>query len=209
MKKVLLGVGGAQAVGVAGLCAAAAVQPDTVHVERQARVQASAADVFPHLSDLRRFAAWSPWSGMDPAQQVTFSEPSGGVGARYAWAGNDQVGVGSLVITAVDEGRSVTQQLAFTAPWATQAVVTFQVAPAAQGVTVTWTYDSPADFGTRLMGLFLPMDDLLGPDYEKGLAQLTAIVEAEVAARHAEEARAAAAAAAEGAAAAPAPPAGG
>ena len=37
---------------------------------------------------------------------------------------------------------------------------------------VTWTMAGPSQFITRLMGVFVSMDKMIGKDFEKGLAQL-------------------------------------
>ena len=42
---------------------------------------------------------------------------------------------------------------------------------------VTWTTTGPKTFMTRFIGVFMSMDKMLGPDFEKGLAKLKALVE--------------------------------
>jgi hypothetical protein len=81
MKKVLLGIAGALLVTVAGVGAAASMQPATTHVERTVMVAGSAVDLEPHVSDFTNFVNWSPWTGLDPNQTTTFSDPSGALGA--------------------------------------------------------------------------------------------------------------------------------
>ncbi len=207
MKKILLGILVVIVLIVLGVLGFAAMQPSEIHVERSTTVEASPAQVFPHVHDLRLFVEWSPWTGLDPAQTSEFSDPSTGVGAWYSWSGNDEVGVGKMTITEVEPPAKVVQELAFVAPWESTGMVSFLLEPAGEGTVVTWTFDEEAGLMMKVMGLFMSMDEMLGGEYEKGLASLKQTVEAaaaeqraaEEAARAAEAAAAAEAATEEGA----------
>lgn len=190
IKKVLLGIGAVVALAVVGVVGAAAMQPDVVHVERSLVMAAQPGDIHPHVNDLKKFSAWNPWGQMDPLQKVTHSEPSAGLGARYDWS-SELVGTGSMTITK-SEPEAVHMRLVFTAPWQSEADANFLFTPEGDQTKVTWTYDQQADFGTKLMGLAMNMDSMLGPDYEKGLASLKVIAEESANARKAAEAQAAA-----------------
>lgn len=212
MKKLILGLVAVVGVLIGGLLGFAMMQPDVLHVERSVSIAAAPVDVAPHINNLKKFTEWSPWSDIDPTQKVTFSEPAEGVGAKYEWVGNDQVGTGSMAITE-SSPEKVVMRLIFVAPWQSEADAGFTVKPEGEGVSVTWTYDQQADLSAKLMSVFINMDDMLGADYEKGLAALKVKVEADAAARKAAEAaaeaeaarlEAEAAAAAAAAAAAPA-----
>lgn len=200
MKKVLIGVAVVLGLALVGLVGAVAMQPDVMHVERSTIVAAEAVDVAPLAGDLHEFVKWDPWSDLDPNSTTEFSDPSTGVGAWYSWKGNDQVGEGKMTITAVEEGK-VVERLEFLAPWVSVAEVAMLYAPEGSGTKVTWTFDQQADFGTKAMGLFVDMDEMLGADFAKGLASLKGLAETNAAARI-EAAKKAEAEAAEAAAAA-------
>ena len=55
---------------------------------------------------------------------------------------------------------------------------TISLVPEGTGTRVTWTLDT--DFSGSLIGRYfgLALDRMVGPDYEKGLAQLKAVAEA-------------------------------
>ena len=196
MKKVLLGLLGLIGLLVVGVLGAASTKPDQIHVERSHTMAAAPADVYPHLADLKKYAVWNPFGAADPAMKQTFSDPSAGVGARYDWAGNDQVGVGSLTITAVEPNLSVTERLVFVSPWESEADVVMRIEPDGPGSRVTWAYDQQATFTTKLMMLAMDMDAMMGPVFVTGLQSLQALAEADTKARLEAEAAAAAAAAA-------------
>lgn len=71
-------------------------RPDTFRVERSATINASPAEVFAYVNDFRRWTAWSPWEGLDPNLQRTYSDNSSGKGASYSWSGNNKAGQGSM-----------------------------------------------------------------------------------------------------------------
>lgn len=54
----------------------------------------------------------------------------------------------------------------------------FELQPDGDGTQVTWRMIGPHTAVTRLMGVFLSMDRMVGPDFEKGLARLRAAAEA-------------------------------
>ncbi len=190
MKKVLLGVGAVVGVLVVGVVVSASMQPDVTHLERSTTVAATAADLEPHVVDFQKFVEWSPWQGMDPNQEMTFSDPSSGQGAWYAWKGNDQVGEGRMDLTTVQAGKAV-HHLTFIKPFAAEADASILWTEEGDGLKVTWTYDANNDFMAKAMSLVMDMDAMLGPDYERGLASLKTAAEKSAQQRIAEEAKAA------------------
>jgi len=168
--------------------------PTHSHVERSVIVQATIADVYPHVADLKKFVVWSPWSGRDPNAKNAFSDPSSGLNAWYSWEGNDDVGSGKMTVVREEAGKSVTQNLEFFAPWEGAAETSFTVAAKGKEVEVTWEFDQDNDLMGRVMLTFMDMDAMIGADYEQGLANLEKEVAKTVEARLKKEAAAATAA---------------
>ncbi len=196
-----IGLGALVLVG--GLLAAAAMQPAEFAITRSATVAASPAVVYDQLDDFTAWNAWSPWVELDPDQKVEMSGPESGVGASYSWNGNEKVGNGSMTITEVRPGEWVAMDLKFITPWEAQNITTFALSPEGEGTKVVWTMSGTNDFMGKLMSLFMDMDAMVGPDFERGLAKLDTVSQtAQAAANAAAEAAAAEAAAAEAAAAA-------
>jgi uncharacterized protein YndB with AHSA1/START domain len=154
--------------------------PQTARVERSITTAASAATVFGLVNGFQHFNEWSPWAGLDPATRYTYSGPAAGVGARMEWRSEDpNVGNGSQEVVAVVPDRSVTSTLDFGLGYATTATIT--LLPEAAGTRVTWTLDT--DFANSIVGRYfgLALDRMVGPDYERGLAQLKRVAEARLA----------------------------
>jgi hypothetical protein len=180
-KKVALGVLGAFVLAVVVVLALAAGKPDKIHVERGLVMQGTPAHVFPYANDFTKFATWIPWTELDPNQKTEFSDPPSGLGAWYTWSGNKDVGVGRMEILSVQPDAIITQ-LEFIEPFASRAQSTLSMKPAGEGkVEVTWSFDQDADFGTKVMCVFMDMDKMMGPDFEKGLGNLKVLVEADAA----------------------------
>ncbi|MFY0567677.1 SRPBCC family protein [Archangium lansingense] len=203
LKKILLGVAGV----LVALCGVIAMQPATYSVQRSATFKASPDIAFALVNDFHNWGGWSPWDKLDPNQKVTFEGAAAGTGAKYGWSGNDDVGEGRMTIEESKANELVRIKLEFIRPFASTSPTTFTFTPAAEGVTVTWKMDGTNDFMGKAFGLFVNMDVMLGKDFDKGLAAMGKIAEAETVKRAEAEAAKLAAekAAAEAAAAAAAP----
>ena len=146
-------------------------------MSRSTTINAPADRVHSHLDDFREWQAWSPWEGLDPDLERTFTGPETGVGSHYAWAGNKKAGAGTMEITGSTPSR-VEIALEFLAPFKASNVTTFDLAPAGAGATrVTWHMTGNRGAVMGLMGR-LYFDRAIGKDFERGLAQLKAVSEA-------------------------------
>ncbi len=205
-KKILL----ALVVLVGGFCAFVATRPSQFKVERSVTTTARAETTFAFVNDLRKWGDWSPWEKMDPSMKKTFGGAEAGVGATYAWQGNDEVGKGQMTITGSEPGK-ISIKLEFFEPWAATNTTVFTFAPAGDATRVTWSMEGENNFVGKAASLFLDMDGMIGGDFEKGLAALKGLAEAEqkkadeAAKAEAERAAAAAAAPPSGPEGAPAP----
>jgi hypothetical protein len=161
---------------VALFFAVALLLPRTAHLERSISTDASPATVYGLVNGFQRFNEWSPWAKLDPNTRYTYSGPQTGVGARMDWASaNADVGSGSQEIIAAEPDRSVTNRLDFGMGKPSTAVI--RLDPEGAGTRITWSLDS--DFSDSLLGRYfgLMLERLVGPDYERGLAQLKALAE--------------------------------
>ena len=177
LKKILLSVLAIAAVLVIGLLIAAAMQPDQFHIERSATMAAPPEAVFAQVNDFHKWDAWSPWLKVDPNAKSTFEGPSSGEGAVFRWAGNAEVGEGSMTILESKPHESIHIQLAFKKPFENVATSDFIFKPVGDKTDVTWSMDGKNNFMSKVICLFLHMDELIGGKYEEGLANLKAIVE--------------------------------
>jgi hypothetical protein len=156
----------------------AALQPADFEFSRNTLVAAPPAAVFAEVNDLHRWNDWSPWAKLDPAMKQVFEGPVTGEGAAYSWVGNSKVGEGKMTITRSQVPDLVLLRLDFVKPMATTNQTEFTFKPEGSGTRVTWTMTGQKNFIAKAFHLVVSMDKLIGPDFEKGLAQLKAVAEA-------------------------------
>jgi hypothetical protein len=173
MKKVLVGL----VVALVALGVVVATRPAAYRVERSATLRASPDVVFAQVADFRRWEGWSPWAKLDPQMKTTFEGPASGVGARYAWSGNDQVGAGRMTILEARASELVRLRLEFLEPWQSTASTEFTFTPEGGATRVRWVMSGEHDFLGKAFCLFMDMDRMVGADFEQGLAQLASQVE--------------------------------
>lgn len=151
--------------------------PDLYTVERTTTINAPAEKIYAQIVDFHNWRTWSPWDDLDPDMQRTYSGADSGVGAGYAWSGNRKAGEGNMKITEATEPSVVQIALEFVKPFKSSSTTTFDLKPQGQTTEVTWTMTGPNTLMTRLMGVFRSMDKMVGPDFEKGLAQLKGVAQ--------------------------------
>jgi hypothetical protein len=174
LKKVLIAV----VIALLGLAVVIALQPATFRVTRTATIAAAPADVFSLVNDFHNWDGWSPWAKLDPTMKTAYAGPASGSGAIYSWVGNSEVGEGRMTIADSQPASRIAILLEFKEPFASRADTLFEFAPAPGGTTVTWTMSGDNDFLSKAFSLFMGgMEKMIGPDFEKGLAQLKAVAE--------------------------------
>jgi hypothetical protein len=209
LKKILLGL----VVAVVALAGFIATRPSTYSVQRTATIQASPDIAFALVNDFHQWGEWSPWDKMDPGMKRTHEGAASGVGAKYSWIGNDDVGEGRMTIEESKPSELVRIKLEFIKPFESTSSTSFSFKPEGETVSVTWKMEGTNNFVGKAFSAFMDMDAMIGKDFEKGLAAMKTLAETEAkkraeeaAKKVAEEKAAAEKAAAEAAAAAAAAP---
>lgn len=154
-----------------------ALQPSEFIVTRSAAIAAPAEAVFPHVNELKKWDAWSPWARLDPNAKNSFEGPPAGKGAAMNWAGNKNVGEGRMTITDSRPNELVQFHLEFYKPMAGVCTAEFSFKSAGDHTEVTWTMSGKNNFVAKAMGLFMDCDKMVGGQFEQGLASLKTIAE--------------------------------
>lgn len=178
IKKLILGVLALIVVVVAVLCVVVAMQSEDLSITRSASFNAPPEKVFEQINDFHKWEAWSPWAKMDPNMKLTYSGPQSGVGAAYAWAGNDEVGEGKMTIVESKPSQSIKIDLEFIKPFASKNPTDFVIKQNGEKSDLTWTMNTKKNFVMKAMCMVVDMDKMIGADFEKGLAQMKPVVEA-------------------------------
>ena len=161
---------------IAAILGYAMTMPDSFRVQRTTSIKAPPEKIFSIINDFHRWGSWSPWDKMDPEMKRTYSGAASGKGAAYAWQGNSKVGEGRMEIADTSPSK-VTIKLDFMKPFEAHNTVEFTLEPKGDSTNVTWAMYGPSEFITKVMGVFVSMDKMVGKDFETGLANLKAVAE--------------------------------
>lgn len=155
----------------------AATRPNTFRVERSLTIQAPPEKIFAHLQDFRRWGDWSPWDRIDPAMKRTYSGAESGLGAAYAWEGNNNIGAGRMEIAESVPSTRIRIAMHFLRPMEARNTAEFTLQLDGDGTTVTWAMYGPNNYLGKLIHVFINMDRMIGGNFETGLANLKTLAE--------------------------------
>ncbi|WP_411832854.1 SRPBCC family protein [Pseudoxanthomonas mexicana] len=150
--------------------------PPTTRVERVVVIDRPQAEVFARLDSLREFPRWSPWAQDDPDIRYTFSGPASGVGAKMEWSGNPAVGSGHQIIRRSEPYRLVAVEQAF---GGRVSLATYTLSPGNGGTEVIWSIEMAHGLNPLSRWVGWMAAPMIGGDFERGLARLKAMLEAQ------------------------------
>lgn len=158
-----------------------ALQPGHYSVDRSTTIAAPPEAVFTHVNNFKKWDDWSPWANRDPNSKTAYEGPQEGPGAIFKWDGNEEVGKGQMAIVESTPAERIVIKLKFERPFPGSSDVGFAFQPEGDGTKVTWSLAGEQGFVERAMMLImgLDMDEMIGQEYENGLASLKRIVESE------------------------------
>jgi uncharacterized protein YndB with AHSA1/START domain len=153
-----------------------ATLPAKFAISRSAVLPAPADQVFAIVNDFHQWNHWSPWARLDPNCKTAFDGASSGVGAKFAWNGNCQVGTGHMTIVDSRPNDSIKIDLTFTKPMQATNVTLFTFKPEVGGTRVTWAMSGVNNFMGKLFGLLMNCDKMVGDQFENGFANMKEIL---------------------------------
>jgi len=165
------------AVAIAAVLVLAMTKSGTLRVQRSISIQAPPERIFPLISDFHQWVHWSPYERKDPEMKRTYEGAANGEGAVYAWNGDKNVGSGRMEILEASAPEKIVIKLDFFTPFEGHNTAEFTMLPQGDGTHVTWLMHGPARFMTRLIQVFMNLDNMIGKDFEAGLANLKTITE--------------------------------
>lgn len=152
-------------------------QPDEFAVTRFGKISAPQEKAFPHVNELKKWDAWSPWAKLDPNAKSAFEGPDAGVGAAMSWSGNNKVGEGRMTITESATSSLIRFRLEFLRPFKATNTAEFVFASQGGQTLVTWSMSGKNSFFSKVFSLLVDCEKMIGKDYDKGLANLKEVVE--------------------------------
>jgi hypothetical protein len=162
---------------IAAILIIAAMKPNSFRVERSIEINAKPEKIFPFINDYHKWTQWSPYENLDPNLKRTYSGAIEGKGSIYEYSGNSKAGEGRMEITEVSNLRKINMTIDFIRPMKTHNFLEFTFKGNDNSTNVTWAmYGSNGLIG-KVFTMFVNMDNLVGKDFEKGLASLKNIAE--------------------------------
>lgn len=155
-------------------------RPDEFHISRSIAIQAPPETIFPLINHLPSNAKWGPWEEEDPNMKRTLSGPESGVGAVYAWDGNNRVGKGQIEIVKSVPFSRVEMLMTAEKPFEAQNQVILTLDKQGGETIVTWEMAGRNNFITKAVGLVMSCDAMVGQMFEKGLAKMKRVAEESV-----------------------------
>ena len=154
-------------------------KPDSFEVKRVITIAKPRHFVFDYIGLMKNQDNYSVWMMLDPAMVKTFTGVDGEIGFESHWVSkNKKVGEGKQRIIAIEKGKRMDFEIQFIKPWENKANAFMQLEELAANATrVTWAFTGQANFGMKVMHVFMNMDKMLGKDLERGLSNLKRILE--------------------------------
>jgi len=150
--------------------------PAKVHLERSIEIKRDKAAIFKVINAFESFNKWSPWYDLDVNAQYIISGPQSGVGSKLEWHGNQNVGSGVNEIVESVENNYIKTKMFFGKSEA-PAYSIVSLKQQGNSTKVTWAFEN--DFGMNVFYRYfgLVIEDMIAPDYEKGLSKLKTYME--------------------------------
>ncbi|RMD51070.1 MAG: hypothetical protein D6830_01255 [Ignavibacteria bacterium] len=149
--------------------------PSQVRVERSIVIEKPAAKVYNLVIDFNNYKKWNPWSQMDPKAKGTLEGQPATVGQKWSWDG-ELVGKGSMTLKEFIPNKMIKSELKFIEPFESKSWDLWTFEPVDGGTKVVWANESEVDYPVgRYFGLFF--EDMMGPDFDKGLKNLKKLAE--------------------------------
>lgn len=173
--KILLKILGGFAVLLLLLVLVAFLLPRHYRIERSLVMKARPEAILAQVADLRMWKNWGAWQERDPGMKLSYSEKSSGVGAWSAWESKSE-GNGKMTITSTTPTK-VAYDLEFP-DFGSKSQGYMELIPEGAGTKVVWV--DGGDLGMNPMSRWfgLCLERFIGPDFERGLSNLSKKVEA-------------------------------
>ena len=153
--------------------------PSAYKVERSQTIAASPAVVYEQVAVLENWTDWSPWERRDSTMKKTYEGAPGTVGSVMRWDGDpESSGKGSIEITELVPNKKVTYKLIFD-DWGMTSTGSFVLDSAGVDNTkMTWTDEGDIAFIMRpICSMFFSHEEMMGPDFEAGLASIDSVAQ--------------------------------
>jgi hypothetical protein len=146
--------------------------PDSFYVQRSTVINATPQVVFGEVNSFQKWEKWSPWIETDTTISNMYGGPDSGVGNNVRWTSKNS-GDGSMEIIESVPYSLIKTKLMLGGFTPFEGHLTFQQVN--QGTKTTWADSGKVGYIGRW--IVIAADKMMGPDFERGLANLKKHVE--------------------------------
>jgi uncharacterized protein YndB with AHSA1/START domain len=148
----------------------------TYEIKREVVINKPVDVVFDYVSHIKTQDSYSVWNMADPNKKQTFTGTDGTVGFKNYWNGNDEVGEGEQVITAIEPNKRVDVDISFKRPFESKMKAYTLTEPvSANSTKVTSVTYGESSYPMNVMNPM--MDGMIGKDLQQNLDNLKEILE--------------------------------
>ena len=149
--------------------------PKNYSVDRHMIIKANDSIVYSYVAKFNNWDSWSPWKEMDPSATYNITGEDGAVGTIQNWEG-EKSGAGSMEILEAVPFSKIKHKLSFTAPREDVATTIFTIeAQGEERSKLNWHMEGDIGVMGRAYMLFNSMDEMIGPDFERGLFKIDSL----------------------------------
>lgn len=147
------------------------------YYERSGVINAPVEKVYPFVSNFKMGEQWSPYEQMDPNMKKTFSGTDGEVGAVMEFEGNSETGSGKLEMLKLVPNELVEMKLIMTKPLYAENLIQYRLTPEGAGTKFTWSMSGDGGFMSKLIGVLIDCEKMVGDQFNTGIANLKKVLE--------------------------------
>ncbi|MDH4263337.1 MAG: SRPBCC family protein [Spirochaetia bacterium] len=171
LKILFIGVVAVVAIFLIG----AAFLPVSTTISKTIFIASSPESVYKLTADFHKWNSWSHWSKIDPDQKIKITGPDMKVGSEMSWEGK-KTGDGKLIITATQEGKSLTLVMITKSPREGSAINQMTFKKVNDGTEFNWVFLCENKYPVeRWTGLL--MKSMLKKAFEDSMGNIKTILE--------------------------------
>ncbi|MFN0034397.1 MAG: SRPBCC family protein [Saprospiraceae bacterium] len=146
-------------------------------VAREITINKPKQEVFDYVKYLKNQNNYSTWNMMDPKMKQTYTGTDGAVGFVSAWE-SEVMGNGEQEIKKITEGERIDAELRFKGMFASTSPAFMTTEAVSDSTTkVKMGMSGHMAYPMNFMQVFMSMEEMIGTEYEKSLANLKGILE--------------------------------
>ncbi len=146
-------------------------------LEREITINKPKQEVFDYVKLLKNQNNYSTWNMMDPNMTQSYQGTDGTVGFISAWE-SKKMGNGEQEIKQITDGDRIDTELRFKGMMGSSSPVYMTTEALSDTQTkVKWGMSGRMNYPMNFMQVFVSMDNMIGDEYAKSLANLKGVLE--------------------------------